>query len=280
MDSALLCAVFLAPFLLIYLPALKLALSVTGSTQSNTSHLSSYFWLGPDISCGEAFDSTRVTTVAYPTENHLGFGVAVTSLVCSGVGVGHRAFGSLHSRQQRVVNRRSGWLSAMLVSSLVITVMTVRWGSFSPWWFVYEFVPGASVMVGVGRWALTLTLPVAILIAGDRLVSAALAGRYVPDQRRFSPPGSSRSSKLAECRRCIPARWRFATTRILLRAIPGSCEAFFLVPPVQSDNVPIIGRGISMRRSTLPKPGYGEELAGQRVGALRANRTSRGRKRP
>ena len=58
-----------------------------------------------------------------------------------------------------------------------MTALTVRWGSFYPWKAVYELVPGASVMVGAGRWALTLILPVSILIAvGGRLDTAVRAG--------------------------------------------------------------------------------------------------------
>ena len=69
----------------------------------------------------------------------------------------------------------------MLVSSLIVTALTVRWGSFYPWKAVYELVPGASVMLGVGRWALTLTLPVSILIAvGAGWIQQLGQGRRTP----------------------------------------------------------------------------------------------------
>ncbi len=162
----LLCVIMLAPFLTIYLPSLRLG--VDRNWENTIDYLprpSSYLWLGPEHMLWGSLPFNSSSSVANAIENHLGFGVAVTSLVLVGWAWGIRHLVRAIRGGNQSLGPRSDWLSGILVSSLIVTALTVRWGSFYPWKAVYELVPGASVMRGVGRWALTLALPVSILIA-------------------------------------------------------------------------------------------------------------------
>jgi hypothetical protein len=240
-----LCAVLLAPFLIIYLPALKLATERTWEhTIEYLPHLSSYFWLGPEHFVWGSLPFNSSNGIAYPVENHLGFGVAITSIVFVGW-----AWSIRHLvRSIRGSNQPSGpwadWLSAILVGSLIVTALTVRWGSFSPWWSVYEFVPGASVMVGVGRWALTLILPVSILIA----VAAGWIEQHAQSRHALTRVillaaglfiAVEQSGRIAAVYSAqVASRYHEKLSNL----IPASCEAFLLAPPVRADNLPLITR--------------------------------------
>jgi hypothetical protein len=239
-----LCAVLLTPFLILYLPALKLGTQRTWEhTAEYLPHLSNYFWLGPEHFLWGTLRFNSSEGVAYPIESHLGFGVGVTSLVF--VGWAWAIWHLVRSirRSHAWSSPWADWLSAMLVSSLIVTVLTVRWGPFSAWRAVYEFVPGASVMVGVGRWALTLALPVSILIA---VVIGRLQQRW---QRRYVPISAlvlAAAFIAIEQAGRIPTAYSAAVAsryhRELLQVVPASCEAFLLAPRAESTDVPIIGR--------------------------------------
>lgn len=239
-----LCGVLLAPFLAIYLPALRLGTERTWEhTIEYLPRLSSYFWLGPEHLVWGSLRFNSSEDVAYPIENHLGFGIAVTSLVIIGWAWAVRQLVRSIRGRKESSTPWTGWLAAMLVSSLIITVMTVRWGSFSAWWVVYEFVPGASPMVGVGRWALTLTLPVAILMAaGTGWLEQRWQGRYVVIGGLVLAAGLIAVEQMGRIPAVYSGEVAFRYHEDLLRTIPGSCEAFLLAPSVQSDSVPIIAR--------------------------------------
>ena len=236
--------VLLAPFLIIYLPALKLGSQRTWEqTIAYLPHPSSYFWLGPEHFLWGTLRFNASEGIAYPIENHLGFGVGATSLLFVGWAWAIRQLvRSIRGRNQPS-SLWADWLSAILVSSLIVTVLTVRWGPFSAWWAVYEFVPGASVMVGVGRWALTLALPVSILMA------VAIGWLQQRSQRRYLPISAlvlAAAFLAGEQAGRIPTAYSADVAsryhEELLRLIPASCEAFLLVPRVESGDLPIIGR--------------------------------------
>lgn len=240
----LLCAVMLAPFLIVYLPALRLGERSWKNTIEYLPRLSSYFWLGPEHFLWGSLRFNSSDGIAYAIENHLGFGVAVTSVVFVGWAWAIRHFVRAIRGRNQALAPGSDVLSAMLVSSLIVTAITVRWGSFSPWKAVYELVPGASVLVGVGRWVLTLTLPVSILIAvGAGWLQQRMQGRHALSRAILLAAGSfiavEQVGRIPAVYSAAVASWYHEE---VAHVIPASCEGFLLVPPVQSDNAPLITR--------------------------------------
>jgi hypothetical protein len=235
----------LTPFFTIYLPSMRLA--IDRNWQNTIEYLprpSSYLSVGPDHFLWGRLGVNTSNDNTYEIENRLGAGVAVTSIVFIGWAwaLRHWVWGLRGRNQPSGV--RSDMLSAVLLSSLIVTGVTVRWGSFYPWKAVYELVPGASAMLAAGRWALTLTLPVSILIAvgsdwiqqlaHDRrtLSSAVLvaAGLFIAVEQAGRIPAWYSGD--------VASRYHEA----LSHAIPPSCEAFLLVPSFQSNEAHFIAR--------------------------------------
>ena len=64
------------------------------------------------------------------------------------------------------VASRNLFLAQSIIASCLIVLIGMRYGNhFSPWQFVYSFVPGAQAIRGVSRYALVLALPMAIAFA-------------------------------------------------------------------------------------------------------------------
>ena len=63
------------------------------------------------------------------------------------------------------------WGKVTAIASLVLAFMVLRWGDFSPWRWVFDWVPGASALRSVGRVSLVLALPAGALLAwlGQRI---------------------------------------------------------------------------------------------------------------
>lgn len=240
-----LCVVGLAPFFSIYVPAMRLA---TDRNWQNTiqylPRASSYLWLGPEHLLWGGLAVNTSHDDVYEIENRLGVGVAATSIVCVGwIWAIRHCVRALRGRNQ-ASGIREHLLSAVLVSSLIVTALTVRWGSFYPWKAVYALVPGASAMFAAGRWALTLTLPVSILIAagsgcierlahGRRTLSTGVrlvVGLFIAVEQAGRIPAWYSGE--------VASRYH----EELSHAIPASCEAFLLVPTFQSDEASFIAR--------------------------------------
>jgi len=242
----LVCVLALAPFFIVYLPSMRLASD--RNWQNTIEYLprpSSYFRLGPDhfLWGGLAFNTSHAD--AHEIENRLGAGVVVTSIVFIGWGwaIRHRV-AALRARNQSS-GMRTDWLSAVLLASLVVTTMTVRWGWFYPWKAVYELVPGASAMFAAGRWALTLTLPTSILIA----VAAGWIQQLAHGQRTLGRGvllAAGLSIAAEQAGRIPPSYSGEVASRYheeLSQAIPASCDAFLLVPSSQANDPGFIARG-------------------------------------
>lgn len=64
------------------------------------------------------------------------------------------------------VARHNLFLAQAIVATCLIVLIGMRYGNhFSPWQFVYSFVPGAQAIRGVSRYMLVLALPMAIAFA-------------------------------------------------------------------------------------------------------------------
>jgi hypothetical protein len=135
-------------------------------------------------------------------------------------------------------------LAVTLVSSLIVTALTVRLGAFSPWQAVYEFVPGASVIVGVGRWVLTLTLPVSILLAaGADWIQQRSQGHAVLSQVVLLAAAAFIAvEQIGRIPAVYSGEVAFRYHQKLSKVIPASCEAFLLAPPLRFDKLPVVTR--------------------------------------
>jgi len=57
------------------------------------------------------------------------------------------------------------WGKVAAIASLILAAMVLRWGDFSLWSWVFDWVPGASALRSVGRVSLVLALPAGALLA-------------------------------------------------------------------------------------------------------------------
>ena len=72
----------------------------------------------------------------------------------------------IESRRKSRFASRNLFLAQSIIATCLIVLIGMRYGNhFSPWQFVYSFVPGAQAIRGVSRYALVLALPVAIAFA-------------------------------------------------------------------------------------------------------------------
>lgn len=60
---------------------------------------------------------------------------------------------------------RADWSSVTVLSCSLWYVVGMTWLGYSPWWFVYQFVPGAGAIRAVGRYVLVVTLPMGAVLA-------------------------------------------------------------------------------------------------------------------
>ena len=172
----LLLGVFLLwSFAQVYLPALQLKQDRPWlEIFQYLPTASDYLRLGPDHVLWGWWGINQASVI-HPVEKNLGFGIVATILLVLGWcwSLGHFGRRVLRSPLETQAGRNRDLLAAALLAALVLTLATVRFGAVTPWELIYKFVPGASALVGVSRWALVLTLPLSILIGVvlDRLIA-------------------------------------------------------------------------------------------------------------
>jgi hypothetical protein len=98
-------------------------------------------------------------------------------------------------------------------------------------------------MVGVGRWALTLALPVSILIAASiDWLQQRSRGRFLLQIAVYLGAAFIAVEQAGTIRDTYSAQLAARYHEDLARLIPASCEAFLLVPPIGSNTAPMIER--------------------------------------
>ena len=233
------CGLALLPFLSLYLPKLKPSAERNWqNTIPYIPHISDYFWVGPEHLLWGTLQFNSAAGVFGAIEHRLGIGFAASVVLLLGWmwGVWH-LIAALRGRSQARTGRED-LFAAILVGSLVVTALTVRWGSFYPWQVIYQLVPGASAMIAVGRWAITLMLPVSVLFAvGADWIQDALKERARLGKGIIVVVGLLVGLEQAGR---IPASYSAeVATRYheeLVRAIPDTCQAFLLAPPPQPED--------------------------------------------
>jgi len=73
-----------------------------------------------------------------------------------------------------VARERRPLVAATLVTAVILALVAMRWGDWSPWWVVYKWAPGGGAIRAVGRVVFTVEL---FALVGGLQVLNALLGR-------------------------------------------------------------------------------------------------------
>jgi hypothetical protein len=226
-QPVLLGALLMVPFFSLYVTAMRTG---TGRTFESTvvPTLTDYLRVGPNH---PVWSFLPLNAPGPGTEQRAGMGLMVTLVLLTGWGWSTWQVARSVRRREGPAGPRRELLAAGLVGALLVTLTTVKVGSFAPWRAVYLLVPGASALIAVGRWTLTLMLPACILVAVllelgwqacrhhrlARLGLAALSLLLLAEQ--VGRIGVQYSGSVA-------LRYHQA----IADSIPASCEAFLLAP--------------------------------------------------
>jgi hypothetical protein len=94
----------------------------------------------------------------------MGFGLALSLLALGTVAL--YAYRSVKSGKKE--NGKDPWdsfSSAVLLGTILLSLLAFQYGGFSPWKWVYQFVPGVSALRALGRWSVVLALPLSLLLS-------------------------------------------------------------------------------------------------------------------
>lgn len=226
------------PFLLIYLPAFA-----TQAPRKYDDYLSlmptwgSWFWMGASHPLEKSWAPLlgMDSGLCLEPELRMSWGWMVWLVLGLALWVFLRDLRKGESDE----NKPSCHWVAPWAATLVLGLMVVHWGEFSLWRFVFQYVPGASSIRGVGRIAVFMTLPVAVALAWScQRFGIWAAGLSVSKRRwfivgavvfgcmtvaeQFSPPPGPGYSASKESARLTQ----------LAAGIPKNCEAFYIgLPP-------------------------------------------------
>ncbi len=67
-------------------------------------------------------------------------------------------------KQQKISELKKTSLICLCILILLCFPLAMKFGDFSPWYFIYRFIPGASAVRAVPRWYNMLTIPLAIAL--------------------------------------------------------------------------------------------------------------------
>jgi hypothetical protein len=124
---------------------------------------------------------------------------------------------------------RGFMVAVLLLASLVVVLLGVQVGGYSPWYVIYKFLPGGTGVRSISRYVLTLSLPLAIGFA------------YVLD-RFLSRPRSRVASALVAAAVLIIAGEQLGVSTIysadtaerfhrsIANLVDSRCPAFYLKP--------------------------------------------------
>lgn len=178
LGGAAVLAAGLVPFLGLYLPVIgKLGGKDYSEVQMMIPDFWSFLWMGPRHGWwGWIWDACPAIR-HYPVEGEerLGFGI---TLGVAGIGLALWALGTLRQSGRSATLRTLGmefkgdrktyvlFGALALLSSLAFVLLGLQYGrGFSPWWLVYETVPGAQGIRAVSRYVIFLALPFSIVLA-------------------------------------------------------------------------------------------------------------------
>lgn len=156
----------LIPFFLAYLPVLR---SAEPRSYNETLVLIpvgwSFFLMGHRNYLWGHFSSALLSNHSLSPELQIGFGLIAT---LAWLGLVVLAVWSLikNLKSTRGVNPQLLILSQLIIATCLVYLLGMRyWNDFSPWQFVYAYIPGGQAVRAVARYALMLALPMAIAFA-------------------------------------------------------------------------------------------------------------------
>jgi hypothetical protein len=122
------------------------------------------------------------------------------------------------------LGRRRPWLVALGCGGLALFLLTTRFGDFTLWRWVFEWVPGAGAIRAVTRAALVVLIPVALAVGVGlervRAASPVLAGSlglFCLAEQAMTLPSFDKAAN------------RAAIEQIASRVDPRECDAFLYV---------------------------------------------------
>lgn len=156
----------LIPFYLAYLPVLR---SAEPRSYSETLVLIPVGWsfllMGPRNYLWGHFSSPLLSSHSLSREIEIGIGLIAT-LAWLGLSVFAVWILIKNLKSTRGVKPQLLILSQLIIATCLVYLLGMRyWNDFSPWQFVYAYIPGAQAIRAVARYSLTLALPMAIAFA-------------------------------------------------------------------------------------------------------------------
>lgn len=280
----------LIPFFELYLPVLKdLGGKSFDEVKTMIPDPICFLWMGPDHGWwGWLQNTPAIQNLPIEGEERIGFGwVALAEWLIltiwavrrlgSNFRLGPWAKIKKNQRAPKNLKNRAGapcldFTALAVLATLLFCLLGCRYGNgFTPWYWVYRWVPGAQSIRAVARYAITLALPLSILTAwvfqrafektfsaskgsGKPLLTAAvlLAAGLAAEQVLMPPcPGFSKKAELARL-------------EYLSQKLPGQCMVFYVAPapnlPVEPDysstNLQIDAMLISAARGLPTLNGY------------------------
>jgi len=158
---------FLSPLAALYAPVMA---SVGGKPYSEVEMMLpnfwTYLWMGPRHAWwGWLWDkSPALQALPVEGEMRMGFGLALSLLAIWAI-----AFGVVRWLKGRKKGNETepgnSFGLAVLLGTVLLCLLDFQYGGFSPWKWVYQFVPGLSALRALGRWSVVLALPLSILLS-------------------------------------------------------------------------------------------------------------------
>jgi hypothetical protein len=150
-------------------------------------------------------------------------------------------------------NRKNKPLAALSLAAASLSLLTVRYGRYAPWWFAFHFLPGAVALRVPGRAILVSLFPIALL-AGAALDSLA---RRLPRRLALTLPALLAAALLAEQLNSInQAAISRHTEHSLIdsfpRQAPESCQVFFALDPTRTGKAAQVDAALLARRVNVP----------------------------
>lgn len=174
----------LIPFLIIYIPVvLETGTRAYGEVKPMIPRWQSLFWMDSTSYIWGWLANSFPSFYELPLhwEHRIGLGAVATL----GVPIA-TVYLLLKLRVMSAAERRKYLWPAAIACSVIFYYLLgmVYWNNHSPWWIVFKFIPGASSIRAVARYALVTALPIAVMLAlfvdavSKKILTQALPRRW------------------------------------------------------------------------------------------------------
>jgi hypothetical protein len=240
----------LLPFLWLYLPVIRdLGGKSYEEVQTMIPTFWCHLWMGPEHGVwGWLKNLSAIQALPIEGEERMGFGMVLflgwmfLTLVALKILKGGDQRGIFPVTLFKALEGNGVYLRLAALAVLATTLfclLGLQYGpGFSPWHWVYQIVPGAQSIRAVSRYAITLALPLSIIVAfvlhlliekglGEKRKRSGVlvlgftfltAGVMVAEQMSLPPcPGFSKNAELSRL-------------EYLSQKLPGQCWVFYVAP--------------------------------------------------